>query len=111
MHAQNLVVDQCRNGQAVEAVSENFPQFDSVSALALVVKAVDTIDARTLVIASEQEEVFRELDLVGQKEANRLQGLLTTIDVIAEEEVVGIWREASVLEQAQQIIVLTMNIT
>ena len=44
--------------------------------LTLVVEAVDPVDGCALVVAAQQEEVLRILDLVGQQQANRLQGLL-----------------------------------
>jgi hypothetical protein len=37
--------------------------------------------------------------------------LLPSIDVITQEEVVGLWWEASILKQTQQIIVLTVDIS
>lgn len=37
--------------------------------------------------------------------------MLSTIDVIAQEEVVGLGRESTVLEQPQQIVILSVNVT
>jgi hypothetical protein len=36
--------------------------------------------------------------------------LLAAVDVVTKEEVVGLWREAAILEQTQQVIVLPMDI-
>jgi hypothetical protein len=44
------------------------------------------------VVASEDEEVLRVFDLVGEEEADGLERLLASVDVVAEEEVVGFWR-------------------
>jgi hypothetical protein len=63
------------------------------------------------VITSEDEEVFRVLDLVGEQEADGFEGLLSSVDVITEEEVVCFWRETAVLEEPQKIVVLAVNIT
>ena len=65
MHAQDLVVDQGRNGQAIKTVCEDLPQLDAMTALALIVKAVDSIDRCTLVISAQQEEILWVLDFVG----------------------------------------------
>ena len=62
-------------------------------------------------VSPEQEEVLRVLDLVGQQEADGLQALLPPVDVVAQEEVVGLGREAAVLEQAEQVGVLTVDVT
>ena len=62
-------------------------------------------------ISSEQKEVLRVLDLVSQQEAHSLQRLLSSVDIVTQEEVVGIRREASILKEPQQVVVLTMDIT
>lgn len=36
--------------------------------------------------------------------------LLATVDVITEEEVVGVWREAAILKETQQVVVLAVDI-
>jgi hypothetical protein len=67
MHAEDLFVNNGCNGQAIEAVSESFPQFDVVSSLALIVEAINTVDGGALVVSSQQEEVLRVLDFVSQQ--------------------------------------------
>ena len=62
-------------------------------------------------IAAEDEEVLGIFDLVGEEEANGLERLLASIDVIAEEEIVGFGRESTILEQTEQVIVLSMDVT
>ena len=111
MHADNLVVNQRRNGHAVEHVLELLPQADVVSALALVVEAVDAVNLATLVVAAQQEEVLLVLALVGQQQNDRFQGLLSAVHVIPQEEVVGFRRESTVLEQAQQVSELSVHVT
>ena len=64
MHAEDFVIDESSDGHAVEDVPEFLPDTDGVSALALVIESVDAVDLATLVIASKQEEVLLELDLV-----------------------------------------------
>ena len=111
MHAENLVIDQGSDGHAVEHVLELLPDSDAVAALALIVESVNTVDLSALVVTSEQEEVLLEFDFVGQEQNDGLKGLLATVDVITQEEVVGIRRESAVLKQSQQISKLPVNIT
>ncbi len=66
MHGEDLLINDSSNWQAVEAVSEGLPQLDVVAALALVVEAVDAVDGCALVVTTEDEEVLRVLDLVGE---------------------------------------------
>jgi len=63
------------------------------------------------VVATQDEEVLGVLDLVCKKQADGLERLLATIHVVAEEEVVGLGWETAVLEQTEQIVVLTVDIT
>ena len=88
VHAENLLVDDGRDRQAVEAVGKRLPELNVVPPLALVVEAVDPVDRGALVVAAEDKEVFRVLDLVREQEADRLERLLAPVDIIAEEEVV-----------------------
>ena len=62
-------------------------------------------------VTAEDEEVLRVLDLVREKQADGLERLLSTVDIVTEEQVVGLRWETAVLEQAQQIIVLAVDVT
>jgi len=111
VHGEDLLVDDSGDGKAVEAVGEGLPQLDVVAALALVVESVDAVDGRALVVAPQDEEVLGILDLVRQEQADGLQGLLATVDVVSQEEVIRFWWEAAVFEQAQKVVVLAVNVT
>ena len=73
VHGEDLLIDNGRDGEAVEAVGECFPQLDVIPPLALVVEAVYAVDGRTLVVSAQDEKVFGVLDLVGQEQANGLE--------------------------------------
>lgn len=111
VHGEDLLVNYGRDRQAVEAVGEGLPQLDVVSALALIVETIDTVDRGALVVTTQDEEVLGVLDLVGKEQADGLQGLLASVDVITEEEVVGLRGESTVFEQTQKVVVLAVNIT
>ena len=63
-----------------------------------VIEPVYSVDTGTLVVSAQDEEVLRVLDFVCEKETYGFQGLFTAIDVVSQEQVVGFWREAAVLE-------------
>lgn len=111
VHGEDLLVDNGGNGQAVEAVCECFPQLDVVSTLAFVVESVDTVNRCALMVATENEKVFRVLDLVRQQQANGLKRLFATVDIISEEQIVCFGGETAVLEETQEVVVLAVNIT
>lgn len=65
-----------------------------------VVETINTIYTGAFMVAAEDEEVFGVLDLVRKKEANGLEGLFPSVDIVTEEEVIGFWGESAVLEEA-----------
>lgn len=67
MHGEDLLINDCRNGEAVEAIGESLPQLDVIPPLTFIVEAVDTVDGRAFVISTENKEVFGVLDLVCQE--------------------------------------------
>ena len=111
MHCENFLVDDSSNWQAVEAVGEGFPQLDVVAALAFIVETIDAVDGGALVVATENEEVLWVLDFVGKEKADGLKRLLSAVDVVTKEEVIGFWWESSVLEESEEIVVLSVDIT
>lgn len=110
MAAEDLLIDDRGDRQAIKAIREGLPKLDVISSFALVVEAVYPVYAGALVIAAQQEKVLRILDLVRQQQAYRLQGLLTSVDVVAQEQVVRLGREATVFEEPQQIGVLAVYV-
>jgi hypothetical protein len=111
VHAQNFLVDQGGDRKAVENIGKSLPQLDVVSSLALIVEPINSVDGRALVVSSQKEEVLWELDFVSQQKADGLEALLSSVDVVSQEEVVSFRRESSVLEQSQKIEVLSVDIT
>ena len=64
MHCEDLLINDCCNGQAVETIGEGLPQLDVVSPFAFVVKPIDSVDGGALVVSAQNEEVLRIFDLV-----------------------------------------------
>lgn len=99
MHGEDLLIDDGGDGKAVEAIGKRLPQLDIVPPLAFIIEAVYAIDGGALMVTAQDEEVLRILDLVGQKQADGLEGLLSSVYVVAEEQVVCFGRESAVFEQ------------
>ena len=79
---------------------------------ALVVESVHSVDALTLVVASQQINVLREFDLVGQQQRDRLNGLLAAVDVITDEQkLLVVMRIACNVKQPEQVEVLSVHVT
>ena len=72
MATEDFLVDDGRDWKTVETIGECFPKFDVVASFAFVIETVDTVDRRTFVISSQEEEVLGIFDLASQeKEVNR----------------------------------------
>ena len=82
MHCEDLLINNCCNGQAVEAVCESLPKFDVVSPFALIVETINTVYRGTFVVTTQDKEVFGIFDLVGEEQANGLERLLASVYVV-----------------------------
>lgn len=60
-----------------------------VTARTLVIEAVDAVDAGTLVVATQDEEVLWILDLVRHQQADGLQALLASVNVVSARNALG----------------------
>lgn len=101
VHGEDLLINDGRDGQAVEAIRKCLPQFDVVTTLAFVIETVDSVDGSAFVVSAQNEEVLRVFDLVRQQEADGLKRLLATIHVITKKQVVCLRRKATVFEETQ----------
>ncbi len=110
MHGEDLFVDDCCNWEAVEAVSKGLPELNVVPPLALVVEPVYAVDRGAFVVPTEDEEILGVFDLVRKQQADSLKGLLSSVHVISQEEVICLWWESSIFKEAEEIVVLSMNI-
>lgn len=98
MHSEDLLINNRGDRQTIETVRECLPQLDIVASLAFIIEAVYTVDRGAFVITTENKEVLGVLDLICKEQANCFQRLLSTINIIAKEEVVRFRRESSIFE-------------
>lgn len=111
MHAEDLIFYQGCRRKTIEHITELFPHLYVVSALALIIEAIYSGDACTLMVSTQQEHVLWILDLVCEQQANYLQGLPPAIDIVTKHEVVGIWGEATSGKVEKQVVELSMDIS
>ena len=83
MHCENLLVNNGGNGQTIEAVRECLPQLDVIAPLAFIIEAIDAVDRCAFVVPAKDEEIFWVFDFVCEKEADGLERLFASINVIA----------------------------
>jgi hypothetical protein len=78
---------------------------------ALLIEAELAIDVGTLMIPAKHEEILWIADFEGKQKAHRLNTLATSIDVVPEEQEVRFWWVLADLEDAQEILVLSMDVS
>jgi len=83
MHAEDLLIDDGSNGEAIEAIGEGLPKFDVVSPFAFVIKSINAINRCTFVISSQNEEIFWIFYLVGEKKTNGFETLFSAINIVS----------------------------
>lgn len=99
VQTEDLVLDDCSQRQQVEEVGVVLPDVGvAVLAQAFVVESVDLGNLSGLVVASQDGDSILEPNLDGHKEGDSLDGVVTSVDIVTHEQVVGVWRLSSDLE-------------
>ena len=88
MHTYDLVINHRTTRQTVEGIAKLLPHFDRKPASALIVEAIDSIDSSTFMVSSQQKEVFRIFNFVSKQQTDNFKRLLSTVNVVAQEQIV-----------------------
>jgi len=70
VHAENLLIDDCGDWQAVEAIGKGLPKLNIVTTFAFVVEPINSVDGGAFVVAAQNEEVLGIFDLVSEQQAD-----------------------------------------
>ena len=62
------------------------------------------------VVAAEEEEILGEFQLVAKEEHDAFDGVLPSVDVVPDEEVIRIAGVPAIFEDLQEVTVLSMDI-
>ena len=108
----HLVLHKPRERQVVEQVSEGLPDVcASILPQALIVEAINLGDLPALVVATKDGDAVPVADLEGHEQRHRLDRVVPSIDVIAHEQVVGVWGAAAYPEELQQVLKLAVDVS
>lgn len=112
VEAEDLVVDKGSEGKVVEKIGEVFPYVCiAVLSKTLIVETVHLSDLTGFVVAAEDSDALRVADFESNEESNCLNGIITSINVVTHEEIVGIWIGSTNSEEFHQVVKLTMDVT
>lgn len=121
MNTEYLGGNNGSDGKAVENVDKSLPRLDVTPSFTFIVEPVyckigqiqitsrklvllrTSCNIRTLMVSSEEEEVFGILDFVTQQEKDGFQTLLPAVDIITQEEIIGSRGETAHLEKANKV--------
>lgn len=111
MHAKDLIIDNCSDGEVIKDFGEGSPDIErAVFSDTLIIETVNLRDEPRLVISSEQGDSVLVSDLEREQHEESFDAVPSPIDIIPEEDVIGIGRISSNLEELKQIVELPMNI-
>lgn len=84
VETEDLVLDQCRQGEVVEEIGEVFPDGGvAVFAQAFVVETVDLGDLTGFVVAAQDGDAVWVADFEGDEESYGFDGEVAAVDVVA----------------------------
>ena len=89
---------------------KGLPELNGVTLLAILIKPILEVDGGTLVVPTQEEEVFRIFDLVSEEHDDVFDVLFPAVHVVAEKKIIGLWREPSVLKESEQIVELPVSV-
>jgi len=110
--AEDLLVNQGGKGEIIEEISEVLPYVGvAVLSETFVIKTVDLRDPTGFVVATEDCDSLGVSNFESNEQGNSLDGVVSSINVIPHEKVVGIWIWTTDSEKLHQIVKLAVNIT
>ena len=61
-------------------------------------------------VSSKNEEILRIFNFVADEKTEGFDSLLSSVNVVPQEEIVGCWRETKERKDSEQIVVLTVYV-
>lgn len=111
VHAEDLVVDHCREREEVEDLRTVAPDVDApVLAEAFIVEAVDLRHAARLVVAADERDPLRVADLECEQKQERLDRVEAAIDKVSHEDVISLRALTADAEQLHKVVELSVYV-
>lgn len=106
-----LVVNQRGQGEVVEEIREKLPDIGvSVLSQALVVESIHLGDLPRLVVTSQNGDTVPISQFERDEQRDRLYRVVSSIDVIAHEQVIRVGRVSTDPEQLRQVVLRCLSV-
>ena len=101
-----------RHGQEVKRISEVLPDIGiAVLAKTFIIESVDLSDLSAFMISSQNGNAIFVPDFKCDQESDGFQTVISSIDIVAHEEIIGFRTISTNTKELGKIVELTMNIT
>jgi hypothetical protein len=111
MHRQVLLRDIAGDGHGIEDFHEQVVNFYIEALHDFIAEGESLSHVARLVIASQKDNVLREVQFYREKEDAHLNALNASVNVVAQEEIVKTAWLARLRNHVQQVSVLSMDVT
>ena len=111
MHAHYSFTDHSSHWQHIKNINKNLKDLKITSPFTLIIKAIQPINIRALMIAPEHKKRLGELNLIAKEQQNTLQRVLTPINIIPKKQILMIGGFSPRREYPQQVPELAVNVT
>lgn len=111
MNAEYLSLNGGTQGHHVKDFIECFPDGETDSFLALIVEPEKSVHAGSLVVASEEKDIQGKPDLVAEEKDDALEGHDSFVYVVSQEEVADIAWVPWHLEDVDQFVEMSIDVS
>lgn len=110
--AENFIFDKGSQRKVVKSLVEILPwSWTSVLFHDFIVESIHSGNLPGLMISPEQNDVFGVFKLITEEEFDGLDGIVPSINKIADEDIPWSWKLSSNLKEFKYVIKLAMNVS
>jgi len=112
VEAEDLIIDEGGERKVIEEIGEVFPNIRvAILPKTFIVESIDLCNLTRFVVATEDGNALGVSDFESNQESDCLYGIITSINIVTHEEVVGVWIWPPDSEKLHQIMKLSVNIS
>lgn len=111
MCVTHLVINESGEGEEVKEVGEKAPDVGiAVFSETFIIKAINLCDLPGFVVPAKDGDPVAIAQLHCNQQCHGLDGIVSTINVVAHEEVVCVWRVAANSEELREIVLIAVSV-